>query len=513
ENNLNKVISGIKKQSFVNDIYVFHNHPSKKKIKGAINIFSDENFGCISRHAIANLAKTKYVLFVDDDFFFEKDLSNYFIKAIKMSPNSIIGLFGTNVNKSDKNNLYTPTSKYMRKRGFRYFDIIVGRVHLCKKEHLINSFEFMNKHNIYTKEDDILLNLSTQLKTKVPSLGIPFRKDFYSNLNEDHALWKRPNHMSDRSKLINIFLNKGWKSRVKNKGYKRKFNYKEYLKSRPDLKKNWNSPLKARLHHYIFRKLDNLNLKENVMFLFENLNKKNINLITCVGVDFDCDYLTHFINYYQKFEIDSFNFILQTNTNNLKGIEKAKQIILKSLPKSNIHIWNEEFDPKEKSKKINEIIKEKFNEWNLVVDIDEFVEFHQNSISKTIEKYNTLIFSGKFIDRAAKNGKPKKIKKNENIFSQFPRIVNYSDDINSYTCKPILFKKQFLSDSLHYTNDFQYYEQFNRQKFPKLKIHHFKWTKTTKDKLIRRKKVYKKKGYDWYVQSEKAIEMFYGNKN
>jgi len=49
----------------------------------------------------------------------------------------------------------------------------------------------------------------------------------------------------------------------------KKFNWKRYIKSRPDLKKNWNSPIRARFHFYTFRKSDDYKRK------FKNLKIRN----------------------------------------------------------------------------------------------------------------------------------------------------------------------------------------------------------------------------------------------
>ena len=57
--NIPLVVWGLKKQSYIDDIIIFHNHPSWLKMPGCINIFSDLNLGCIIRHQIASVLETQ----------------------------------------------------------------------------------------------------------------------------------------------------------------------------------------------------------------------------------------------------------------------------------------------------------------------------------------------------------------------------------------------------------------------------------------------------------------------
>ncbi|MBW3019666.1 glycosyltransferase [Candidatus Woesearchaeota archaeon] len=60
----------------------------------------------------------------------------------------------------------------------------------------------------------------------------------------------------------------------------KKFNWKEYIKSRPDLRKNWNSPIKARLHYVLFghieEKSPHKELKTNLVNNVPSLIRKYI---------------------------------------------------------------------------------------------------------------------------------------------------------------------------------------------------------------------------------------------
>ncbi len=220
EKNLPAVIRGIRKQSMVRDIYLFHNAPSKKKISGVINICSEMNYGCIVRHAIGLLTDADYLLFVDDDMELNADFSSRFSQAVKMYPESIIGFYGASINPFDKSN-----NQYSNRIDFQYIsfpihvDIVKGRVILCKKKYLLNSLEWILKNENQTKElrffakrcDDIILNLSTQLKTKQPSIIIPVQKKEIIELPAPHGLESSKDHYFERDKTVSEFEKKGWR--------------------------------------------------------------------------------------------------------------------------------------------------------------------------------------------------------------------------------------------------------------------------------------------------------------
>jgi len=226
DKNIPKVVRGLRKQSFVKDIYVFHNFPSKLKIKNVINIYSDKNFGCIARHGLAILSDSEYALFVDDDLELKTDFSMRFIKAIKKNPYSIIGLFGVNISQQENmKNIYRNGEHYKNYSFQRYVDIIKGRVHLTHKQNILNSFNFIinNKLKIDGLRkndfimDDLILNLATQIRTKHPSILIPCKESEMRELSAEHGAETLKNHYRNRSLLTKKFLNIGWIPRA-NKG-------------------------------------------------------------------------------------------------------------------------------------------------------------------------------------------------------------------------------------------------------------------------------------------------------
>jgi glycosyltransferase involved in cell wall biosynthesis len=222
EENLPAVIRGLKRQSFVDNIYIIHNHPSKRKVDGAINIFSQKNFRCIARHSIAQLAENEYVLFMDDDLELMTDLSPRFIQALETEPEAVAGLLGNNVDPgAPARQLYWSGGKFHEGSSFqRFVDIVIGRCHLCKRKYLGESFKFIAQHdfpidNFTVIRDDVILNLAAQLQTKVPGILVPAQIDRdFKNLPEPHAVWKMKSHFAIRSSIIKYFMDNGWTPRA-----------------------------------------------------------------------------------------------------------------------------------------------------------------------------------------------------------------------------------------------------------------------------------------------------------
>jgi glycosyltransferase involved in cell wall biosynthesis len=206
EENLETIIRGVKRQSFIRDIYVLHNFPSKVKLEGVINIVSAKNFGCIFRHSIALLSDADYVLFVDDDIELTVDFSMRFMEAIKRSPRAVIGLFGKNIKREDLENPYSKGKNVMPSKDHQFVDIVKGRVHLCARRELYRLFKFISDNKIVPQagEDDVLLNLATVER----SVLLPVEEGEYRNINSDdrNALYLSAGHSEGRDRLISEFF-------------------------------------------------------------------------------------------------------------------------------------------------------------------------------------------------------------------------------------------------------------------------------------------------------------------
>lgn len=189
-------------------------------------------------------------------------------------------------------------------------------------------------------------------------------------------------------------------------------------------------------------------------------------------------------------------------------IEKSQKTILEYLPHANILIWKSAFNSLDKAQYINSVIEINFGDWHIEVDIDEFVEFEGDSVRDMLRQRNTETIWGRFHDHTTIDGKIVDLKEDVDIFEQFPKIVDYSLQIKALDYKPILFKNQYMDDSLHSTNKHKYYD-IDKEDPSVLKIHHFKWVSTTRDKLKVRKEEEISRGQHWYIQSEIALNTIF----
>lgn len=311
ENNLPLVIRGLKRQSFLDKIYIFHNYPSSKKIKGVINIFSEKNFGCIARHAIALLLDSDYVLFVDDDLELKADFSERFLKAIKISKDSIIGFFGRNI-KQGMQKLYSNGENIKWSPIYRFVDVIKGRVQLVPFKAFLNSFDYIQENklnlNLFKNADDVILNLTNQLITKKPSLIIPTQKDEIIELSENNTgVSNKSDHLKRRDALIDNFIKTGWHPLATNKLY---FNTNHTLSGEIFLRVNYGM---------IFDKNYNNKAIKNLTEFIEEVGKKNIcvrHLYQYVYLLFEKEmikeaksWVTYLINRHKKSATKIFNYM------------------------------------------------------------------------------------------------------------------------------------------------------------------------------------------------------------
>ncbi len=213
EDYLERVIKGAKRQSFVRDIFLIHNYPSKKKIKGVINIFFEKNFKCMARHIVSFLSDCDYALFIDDDIELLTDFSDRFKYAVRKFPNSIVGVFGCDIDADHKGkkSLYASGGYYFESDFYRVVDIAVGRVLFAPKT-AIRSYVNNGLYFKYPFSDDVVLNLANQIENKKPSLIIKSSVKEHIDLTEKYAVCSRDSHYMERSEIIYNAMKKGWRS-------------------------------------------------------------------------------------------------------------------------------------------------------------------------------------------------------------------------------------------------------------------------------------------------------------
>ena len=229
-----------------------------------------------------------------------------------------------------------------------------------------------------------------------------------------------------------------------------------------------------------------------------------LNLLNITSIDFDFNYIEHFAKHYSQFDIDEWHIILQTNYN--YSSTAARNKFKEFHPNTFFYYWEGEFwstatgadGVKTKIDRFNEII-EKLEGFILLADIDEF-HLYPTEPKLLLERG---IVGGMMHDRFKPGRSPGALKP-DNIFEQFPIKDTFSLDIlEVWQHKPCLFHNSYRLINSH---ELTLYNE--KVDYPTdLEIAHFKWTDTTKMKLIKRVETYYQKAH--WQESVKALKEIY----
>lgn len=209
--NIPLVVRGLKRQTFIDDILVWHNHPSRFWCPGVSNFFSPKNFGCVIRHDLAAiLPDYDYFVFCDDDLYLTQDASEAMNRAIDdYGPTSVIGIFGKDMNMNTPDQPYSAGQERIAGNDTLKTDIVKGRFHIVSRENIKALFEEHRSGDFNETEDDLRLNIFVQLRHQRPGILVPvYRK--YKDLPQQHAVFSRKNHFEKRDQVIKDAIEEGW---------------------------------------------------------------------------------------------------------------------------------------------------------------------------------------------------------------------------------------------------------------------------------------------------------------
>jgi len=229
-----------------------------------------------------------------------------------------------------------------------------------------------------------------------------------------------------------------------------------------------------------------------------------LTLLNIVSIDFDYNYIEHFAKHYSQFDIDEWHIILQTN---YKDSSTAARNKFKEFhPNIFFYYWEGEFwstptgagGVKTKIDRFNEII-EGLEGFILLADIDEF-HLYPTEPKLLLEEG---VVGGIMYDRFKEDRLPGPLKSG-NIFKQFPIEDTYSKEVlEVWQHKPCLFHNSCRLINSHELVQYNEKVEYTTD----IKIAHFKWTNTTKMKLIKRVETYYKKAH--WQESIKALKDIY----
>ncbi len=150
------------------------------------------------------------------------------------------------------------------------------------------------------------------------------------------------------------------------------------------------------------------------------------------------------------------------------------------------------------------------NDWIVMIDIDEFHEY-PNGLRELIyecEESHYDCVMGRFLDRQALAERLIPYNPGRSLWEQYPLTTRFSEEKLKTPSDKIMLKKAYVPFVLgHHHPDLKKIK--NVSIYPQqLNVHHFKWRAGVLKKLSERVQLLKRLEYDWWVQSQRAINYF-----
>ena len=164
---LDDIIKSLRKSTVETDIIVFNQGAIINERTDITVINSSVNFGCSIRHALALAINDDCFFFQDDDLLVMPDTISELQKYVRDS--NVVGVMGSTLT----DGYYTTSINGTKTSSV---DIVVGRVHMCRKQAIINAFQLRDKLKLKIfREDDILLSLanSGNYMVSTPIISLP----------------------------------------------------------------------------------------------------------------------------------------------------------------------------------------------------------------------------------------------------------------------------------------------------------------------------------------------------
>jgi len=195
------------------EVIIIDNNPeSNLQIEGVTLIRCSRNFGCQIRHALAQVAGATHYLFVDDDLNVGPNTLHNFITWHNKLPESILGYYGRIANRQVDSPYTSGSHIYTRKiKKPVKVDIVLGRIHFCRKDKLTQAFTLLEKVPTYPPPgsgmDDILLSLANcyygYKNYVIPAGPLSFTCDLP---DFGVGLYKRKEHYGMRNRATRLLL-------------------------------------------------------------------------------------------------------------------------------------------------------------------------------------------------------------------------------------------------------------------------------------------------------------------
>jgi hypothetical protein len=205
--------------------------------------------------------------------------------------------------------------------------------------------------------------------------------------------------------------------------------------------------------------------------------------------------IPHFVEHYSKY-VDEIQLIVYQSVVHPTLISDVKELV-KDYKNVKIvkTIEDRAFDWEKVTALYNMVKSKKPNDWWVIADIDEFHLYPDDSLAniiKTCEEYGWDLVRGGFIDRIGLDGEFSELKDDVNIFKQFPNMGFFRYPMSKACPNKVCVMKGYVEITAG-----QHYAKINGQTTWRwqgwnhplihphrfVQVHHFKWDKTSIDRI------------------------------
>ena len=220
-----------------------------------------------------------------------------------------------------------------------------------------------------------------------------------------------------------------------------------------------------------------------------------IRLLTVVG--HGTKLIPHFIEHYEKI-VDEIQIVVYENDLHRNLVDEVSQII-KPHPTVKIvkTLYDRVFDWEKVTQLYNYVKKDHPNDWWVIADIDELHLYPRNDLRGLItdcELNNWDMVRGGFIDRVGVDGEFPELKKNENIWKQFPNAGFFRYPLSNACPNKVCVMRGYIeiTSGQHYAKiDGHTTWRWQGWNHPliapidthSVQVHHFKWDKTSVERI------------------------------
>jgi hypothetical protein len=205
--------------------------------------------------------------------------------------------------------------------------------------------------------------------------------------------------------------------------------------------------------------------------------------------------IPHFVEHYSKY-VDEIQLIVYQSVVHPTLISDVKELVKEYKNVKIVKtIEDRAFDWEKVTALYNMVKSKKPNDWWVIADIDEFHLYPDDSLTKiikTCEEYGWDLVRGGFIDRIGPGGEFSELKDDVNIFKQFPNMGFFRYPMSKACPNKVCVMKGYVEITAG-----QHYAKINGQTTWRwqgwnhplihphrfVQVHHFKWDKTSIDRI------------------------------